>query len=277
MTVSGDGTSAQLAADLSPGDINTLQANTELLTPDGRIMAYPVISGGYGYGADFPITITGDGTGASAIARVVNGRINKIEVLNYGIGYRWCKVAFDQGGGQGAVARGVMAPYGGHGKDPITGMFAKKLMFYSNISKDANQGFTVNNDFRQLGLIKNPRQFGAFGNLASSLASACYVIAGTIDINNFSQDMQVNLGSATGPMFRIVALTTTGVLLQSLDNAVPSVGNVFVNSAGNTFSASGVTAPSADKYSGHLLFIDNKVAFTPTADQNVTLRTVINF
>jgi hypothetical protein len=170
-----------------------------------------------------------------------------------------------------------MAPYGGHGKDPITGMFAKKLMFYSNISKDANQGFTVNNDFRQLGLIKNPRQFGAYGNLASSLASACYVIAGFIDINNFSQDMQVNLGSATGPMFRIVALTTTGVLLQSLDNAVPSVGNVFVNAAGNTFSASGVTAPTADKYSGHLLFIDNKVAFTPTADQNVTLRTVINF
>jgi hypothetical protein len=43
-------------------------------------MAYPVISGGYGYGADFPITITGDGTGASAMARVVNGKINKIEV-----------------------------------------------------------------------------------------------------------------------------------------------------------------------------------------------------
>jgi hypothetical protein len=26
-----------------------------------------------------------------------------------------------------------------------------------------------------------------------------------------------------------------------------------------------------------MLFIDNKVAFTPTADQNVTLRTVIHF
>jgi hypothetical protein len=277
LTVTGNGTLAQLTADLSPGDINTLQANTELLTPDGRIMAYPVISGGYGYGADFAITITGDGTGASAMARVVNGRVNKIEVLNYGLGYRYANVAFNQGGGQGAVARAIMAPYGGHGKDPITGMFAKKLMFYSNISKDTNQGFTVNNDFRQLGLIKNPRKFGAFGNLASSLASACYVIAGTIDINNFSQDMQVNLGSATGALFRIVALTTTGVLLQSIDNVVPAVGNTFVNAAGNTFSASGVTPPTADKYSGHLLFIDNKVAFTPTADQNVTLRTVINF
>jgi len=277
LTVTGDGTSAQVSADLSPGDINTLQANTELLTPDGRIMAYPVISGGYGYGSDFPITITGDGTGAAATAHVYNGAIRKIEVTNYGLGYRWCKVAFDQGSGTGAVARGVMAPYGGHGKDPITGMFAKTLMFYSNVSKDTNQGFAVNNDFRQLGIIKNPRQFGAYGNLASALASACYVITGFIDTTNFTQDMAVNLGSATGPLFRIVALTTTGCLLQSLDNATPAVGNVFLNAAGNTFSASGVTPPNADKYSGHMLFIDNKVAFTPTADQNVTLRTVIHF
>lgn len=277
LTVSGDGTLAQLSADLSPGDINTLQANTELLTPDGRIMAYPVISGGYGYGSDFPITITGDGTGAAATAHVRNGAIYKIEVTNYGLGYRWCKVAFDQGGGYGAVARGVMAPYGGHGKDPITGMFANTLMFYSNVSKDTNQGFAVNNDFRQLGIIKNPRKFGAYGNLASSLASACYVVTAYIDTSNFTKDMAVNLGSSTGPLFRIVALTSTGCLLQSLDNTIPVVGNVFINAAGNTFSASGVTPPTADKYSGNMLFIDNKVAFTPTADQNVTLRTVIHF
>lgn len=277
LTVTGDGTLAQLTADLSPGDINTLQANTELLTPDGRIMAYPVISGGYGYGSNFAITITGDGTGAAATAIISNGRVNKITVTNYGTGYKWCKVAFDQGSGVGAVARGVMAPYGGHGKDPITGMFAKRLMFYSNVSKDTNQGFNVNNDFRQLGIIKNPRQFGQYGNLTSINASACYVISGTISTTNFTADMPINLGSSTGPLFRIVSLTSSGALVQSLDNAVPAVGNVFLNAAGNTFSASGVTPPSADKYSGNVLFIDNKIAFTPTADQNVTLRTVINF
>jgi len=92
LTVTGDGTSASLSADLSPGDINTLQANTELLTPDGRIMAYKVISGGYGYNTNFPVTITGDGTGAAATAVVVNGRVSKITVTNYGLGYRWCKV-----------------------------------------------------------------------------------------------------------------------------------------------------------------------------------------
>jgi hypothetical protein len=284
LTVTGDGNgggtnpnTAQLTADLSPGDLNTLQANTELLTPDGRIMAYPVMSGGYGYGANFPVTITGDGTGAAATAVVVNGAVSKITVTNYGLGYRWCKVAFDQGSGFGAAARGIMAPYGGHGKDPITGMFAKTLMFYTNVSKDTNQGYIVNNDFRQLGIIKNPRQFGTIGNLATSLASACYLITGFIDTTNFLSDQTLTLGTSSGPEFRIVAVTTTGALLQSIDNSVPAIGSVFINAAGNTFTASGVTAPTADKYSGNILFIDNKQAFTPTADQNVTLRTVIHF
>jgi hypothetical protein len=275
LTVQGDGTDAKVTADLSPGDINTMQANTELLTPDGRIMAYPVISGGFGYGTNPTITIDGDGTGATAHAIVESGSIKKIVVDGYGTGYRWTKVTIE-GGGYGAKARGVRAPYGGHGKDPITGMFARTLMFYTNISKDTNQGFNVNNDFRQLGIIKNPRQFGQYGNLKSAIASACYVATGFVDTAVMKQDMLLTVGD-DARRFRIVSLTTTGMLLQSLDNYVPVVGSVFVNPDGVTFTASGITAPTADKYSGHILFIDNKQAFTPTADQTVTLRTVIKF
>lgn len=277
LTVSGDATAgAILTADLSPGDVDTLQANTELLTPDGRLMAYPVISGGFGYGSPPTVTITGDGTGAAAYAVVDGGAVTKIVVTNYGLGYRWADVTIT-GAGQGATARAVRAPYGGHGKDPINGMFARTLMFYTNISRDTNQGFDVKNDFRQIGIIKNPRQLGKVALLKSSLASACYVITGTIDTLKFTPDMDLFLGDITGKKFRIVASTPTAVLIQSLDNAVPSVGSVFLNSLSETLTAAGVTAPTVDKYSGDLLFIDNKQAFTPTQDQTVTLRTVIKF
>jgi hypothetical protein len=275
LTIQGDGTNAVISADLSPGDINTMQANTELLTPDGRIMAYPVVSGGFGYGENPIVTIDGDGTGASAHAIIEGGAIKKLIIDGYGTGYRWANVTIS-GGGFGAKARAIMAPYGGHGKDPITGMFARTLMFYTNISKDTNQGFNVNNDFRQLGIIKNPRQFGAYGNLKSALASACYVVTGSVDASAFKQDMLLTVGDSAR-RFRIVSVTTTGMLLQSLDNYVPVVGTIFINPTGQTFASSGVTVPSADKYSGHILFIDNKQAFTPTADQTVTLRTVIKF
>ena len=276
ITVQGDGQLAEITADLSPGDLDTLQANTELLTPDGRIMAYPIISGGYGYGVPPNVIIDGDGVGAEAEAVVENGAVTKINVLQYGTGYKWATVTLD-GIGNGATARAVRAPYGGHGKDPVNGTFSRTLMFYTNISKDTNQGFNVNNDFRQLGIIKNPREFATDSLLKTSLASACYVVTGNLDTVIFTQDMTVYLGEIGGRRFRIVAITPTGALLQSLDNAIPLPGSTFINDNAETFSATGVSAPTMNKYSGDILFIDNKQSFTPTADQTVTLRTVIKF
>ena len=95
-------------------------------------------------------------------------------------------------------------------------------------------------------------------------------------MNQFSQDMTIYL-APNNTRFRIVALTSTSALLQSIDNDVPTSGAVFSNSNSNTFGITGVTPPTVDKYSGDLMFIDNKQAFTPTADQTVTLRTVIKF
>ena len=274
LTVTGDGTNAELSADLSPGDVSTLQANTELLTIDGRIMSIKVISGGYGY-AGATVSITGDGTGAAAEAITENGKIKKIRITNYGQGYRWAKVEIS-GSGFGATARAIITDFGGHGKDSINGLYARSLMFYSNVSRDKNQGFDVNNDFRQIGIIKNPRQFGSTYSLDSILASACFVVNGAINTNNFVKDQTIYLAN-TGARFRIVNLTSNSALVQSLDNAIPLVGSVLTNDASQNFTVSGLTLPTVDKYSGDLLFVDNKQAFTPTADQTVTLRTVIKF
>lgn len=274
LTVVGDGTGAQLTADLSPGDVSTLQANTELLTVDGRIMSVKVLSGGFGY-ASASVTINGDGTGATATATVENGAVTKINMTNYGTGYRWATATIN-GNGYGANARVIITPYGGHGKNAVNGLYTSSLMFYTNISKDTNQGFSVNNDFRQLGLIKNPRQYGNTYALNSALASACWVVTGSINVNEFSQDMTIYL-APNNTRFRIVSLTSNSALLQSLDNDIPSAGSIFSNSNSNTFGVTGVTPPTVDKYSGDLMYIDNKQAFTPTADQAVTMRTVIKF
>ena len=284
ISVTGDGTDAEVSAQLSPGDINTLQANTELLTVAGQIMSCVVVSGGYGYGTAPTVTITGDGEGAEAIAIVEDGKVKKIEMTNYGSGYRQATVSITtagQGLGYGATARAVITPFGGHGKDPINGTYSDTLMFYTNISKDKNQGFDVNNDFRQLGIIKNPRKYSEvssdYAAFKETIGSACYVLTGTINTNLFTPDKNIFLNSTTGPLFRIVSSSQTGVLVQSLNNGEPVVGDVMTDSSGNQFTVAGVTEPTVDKYSGDLLFIDNKQAFTPTEDQTVTLRTVIKF
>lgn len=274
ITVNGDGDGAEVSADLSPGDVNTLQANIELLTLDGRIMSIPVISGGWGYAAA-TVTINGDGVGAEASAVIENGFIKKIVITNYGTGYRWATVSIN-GNGYGAKARAVITPYGGHGKYAVNGLFARTLMFYTNISGDKNQGFDVNNDYRQLGILKNPRVYNGTNNLTAIAASACWVISGNISTTFFPVDSIIT-ESVTGKRFRIVTNTGSAILAQSLDNFEPVIGTTFINSGNFTFSASAVTPPTADKYSGDLLFIDNKQAFTPTVDQSVTLRTIIRF
>ena len=274
LNVTGDGTGAQVVADLSPGDVNTLQANIELLTVDGRIMNCPVISGGYGYGAA-TITITGDGSGATATAVLSNGRIEKITMTNYGSGYRWANITIT-GSGYGARARAIIGPYGGYGKEALNNLFGRTLMFFSNISQDRNQGFDVNNDYRQLGIIKSPRQYGNTNPLTSVLASACWAISGTANTTLFPVDTIITK-SGESKRFRIVTNTGASLLLQSLDNDVLVSGNNLANAAGDLFTVSAVTPPTIDKYSGDLMFIDNKQAFTPTADETVTLRTVIKF
>jgi hypothetical protein len=274
LNVTGDGDGAEVTVDLSPGDVNTLQANIELLTVDGRIMNCPIISQGYGYGAAV-VTITGDGTGATAEAVISNGAITKINMTNYGSGYRWATVTIT-GSGFGAKARAIIGPYGGYGKEALNDLFGRTLMFYSNISQDKNQGFNVNNDYRQLGIIKTPRQFGNTFPLTSVLASACWVISGTANTTLFPVDSIITRTSDS-IRFRIVTNNGTALLVQALDNGLLKAGEVFSNDNGDLFVASAVTPPSVDKYSGDLLFIDNKAAFTPTADETVTLRTVLKF
>ena len=57
--VTGDGEGAVISADISIGNINTLQANNELLTVSGTINNIQIISEGYAYGVA-PITVHGE-------------------------------------------------------------------------------------------------------------------------------------------------------------------------------------------------------------------------
>jgi hypothetical protein len=295
LTVSGDGTEAALSADLSVGNINSLQANNEILVTAGQINAIQIVSGGYGYGTA-PITIEGDGTGATAQATIdgASGKITKITMTNTGENYTFANIVVG-GNGNGAKLRAVIGPEGGHGKNSPEELFARTLMFYSNVSTDLNQGVTVNNDYRQIGIIKNPKVYGDNVRFTGVIGSGCYLIEGIIDTNNFDPDDDVTITRTYDGFYdtdgvtlkeyarryRIVSVDTSYALIQSLDNDEPQINDTFskVVESGTppTFTATSVTLPTIDKYSGQLMFIDNKAGFTPSEDETVTLRTVLTF
>lgn len=273
----GNGTGAVLTPDLSVGNITTLQANIELLTVDGSISSIEVVSGGYDY-SSASVDVIGDGTGAQATAVIENGKLVKVNLLSGGQNYRFAKVVIT-GNGNGASARTIISPYGGHGRDVVSELNARALMFYTNVSGDTNQGFVVNNETRQIGIIRSPLKYDSMETYALVYGSTCWAISSIIDTNIFENDDILTVGIG-GPQYRIISVNTDGALLQSVDNHIPSVGDVFVNvTPGKTgnFIAVALTPPSVDKYSGDLLFIDNKEAFTPTDEQTVAFRTIIKF
>ena len=63
---------------------------------------------GYGYKTSPAITITGDGYGAEASAKIVNGKIESITINNRGINYTKAIVSFNGGDGYGAEAIAVL-------------------------------------------------------------------------------------------------------------------------------------------------------------------------
>lgn len=282
ITVSGDGQGAVLTPDLNIGNISSLQANNEILAISGTIDAIKIISGGYGYGVAL-VSIEGDGTGATAEAVVDNttGRITKINITNPGRNYTFATVTIT-GNGFGAKARAIMSPYGGHGKNSPDELFARTLMFYSNVSTDLNQGISINNDYRQVGIIKNPRIYGDQIRFQGNVGSACFIVEALVNTTAFPPDENIfvnrTIGSTTYVRkYRVVSSSPSNILLQSLDNDTPLINDTFVNSNGQTFTVNSVGNPTVDKYSGQMMFIDNKAGFTPSADETVTLRTVIRF
>lgn len=339
ITVSGNGTGAFLVPDLSLGAISSQQANNEILTPTGTIDAIAIISGGYSYGVA-NILIEGDGTGASAEAEIdpVTNAIKKIHITNRGQDYTYANVKII-GNGNGATLRAIISPYGGHGKNSPEELFSRSLMFYTNISTDLNQGVTVGNDYRQVGIVKNPRVFDGFERFQGSIGSACFSIRSQVDTTRFAKDDEVYIERVTHPeiewepslsmvmgqfvwyedriytvvvsgiggssppttttgsetngfavltyagstnskkRYRIVSISENNVLLQSLDNDIPSSNDVFIKTTSITdnFTALSVSFPTMDKYSGQLMYIDNKQGFTPSGDETITLRTIIKF
>jgi hypothetical protein len=72
-----------------------------------------VTNAGSGYTTQPIVTITGDGIGATAVAKVSNRRIESIQITNRGTGYTRALVTISGGNGFGATAIAVLdARYG---------------------------------------------------------------------------------------------------------------------------------------------------------------------
>ena len=283
----GAGEGAIFTANLSYGDLNTNQANIELLAVPGTIDSIKITNPGTGYLGGAPsVTIEGDGTGATATSTVANGKLASVTVTNIGTGYTYANVIIgepDDPQGIQAKVRAIVSPVEGHGKNAVEELGASDISLFSSISAELNQGFAVENDYRQLGILKNPQQFSTNKRLNTVLGSACYSINAT---GSDGSDIVLDsvLRDVNNKRFRVVAVesgaSSCALLLQSIDNAELVLSQNLFYTVGQqtvTLTINNLIAPTANKYTGSMLFIDNRNAFQPNAEQTVAMKTAIRF
>lgn len=271
------GSGANITLNLSEGDLNSQQANVELLAVDGSLSYIKVENSGSNY-SNALVTIEGDGTGAEAQAEIdSNGSISKITITNIGKNYSYATAKIT-GDGTGAELRVIISPKGGHGSNAPEELFADTLCFYTSFEKEKVQDHVINNDYRQIGLIKNLSEYNSlYKKFNSNIGSACFKVTGTFDPSDFSVDQSVFSANLTRE-FKVIDVESDSILLQSLNgfNILPGDSIESTISAGN-FVVTSVSNPTINKFSGNLFYIDNKLAFTPSDQQFVVFRTFIKY
>lgn len=294
-TVVGAGSGAILVPNFNIGDVETIQANVELLAVPGSIETIKMVNGGVGYGTA-QVQILGDGTGATAIARCVGGKVVDIQITNPGSGYTWTDVIITttSPGASGAVARAIMSPINGHGSDAIDELAARSIVFYTSISRDLNQGFDINNDYRKAGLVRNLKKFGSNERFIEDIGSGCVKIFGTFDKSKLQYDMLLYKSEGTGnpaddyKKYRIVDFDDTSILLSVFNNFTINPGDTLRTDPTNagavetpTVLPSTITVTSRnertiDQFSGDFLFFSVRETFAPSAEQIITVRTTLS-
>ena len=274
---SATGAGANALANLSTDDLDTLQTVVELSAVNGGIHSFRVSNVGNGY-SYANVVVTGDGEGFAGTTAVVNNTISYITVTTPGVGYTYANVIIT-GNGSNANVSAIIYPYRGHGSDPVSELFADTLMFTSTINNEKNQGVDVKNDYRQFGIIKDLKQYGNERVFANVIGSACYLL--TLDTTaGLERDTVLSHVAGTSKRyFEVVEVlpASNKILIQNKNNHDVGTGDVLTDETSDLdYTITNLTiSPTINKFSGDLLYIDNRTSVSYSEQQLVTLRTVI--
>ena len=108
-----------------------------------------------------------DGSNATArVSSIIGGVIKKITVVTTGTSYRIATAVVTAGAGTNAIIIPVISPVGGHGSNAVTELGGAYVMLNTRLIGNDGNDFPVNDDFRKVHLVVNPKV--AAGNAIAS-------------------------------------------------------------------------------------------------------------
>lgn len=310
---------------------------TEALSVDGAVDIVLVEDVGSGLpdGTHYA-PISGDGQSVTeGVVKVVvtSGAIESSEVVVRGAGYTYGSVLLTDGATTGGVKSGlyaeqslttartgvtgvgavevVLAPQGGHGSDFELELNAKRVMTNIRLTYAEGSGdFPVDNDFRRIGIIKDPYNFATTNFAVLDTLNGLYAAKVTGATADFVPDEQITQTLASGGTAKgtVVSWTldsgsaTAGVLkylqapeqhtdsgiVRAFDDSAAIIGasslaqgtvdtaTTAVTLLGVPFT-NGLGTPEIQPNSGDLIYVENRRLITRAADQIEDIKLVIEF
>ena len=202
-----------------------------------------------------------------------------------GTGYDYASIALSGGGGSGATGTVIFGPKAGFGADPSDDLRARAIMFNAKPVGTEEGEFIVGNSFRQIGLIRNPTDSAGDAFTASDGNALRRLAMPTIS-SAFTQ-RTIMTGTTSGAKAFVNKTDSdeiwyhqteaTGFTqFQEAEAVTDTSGGAGVTQAAGTDADSDAyIEPKVDKYSGDLMYIENRAAVTRAADQTEDIKVII--
>tara|TARA_Y100000816_G_scaffold179820_1_gene130083 strand:- start:4514 stop:5389 length:876 start_codon:yes stop_codon:yes gene_type:complete len=273
-------------------DDSSSQWDVENNAIDGGILHVKVNSGGTGYnqGDYTSVAINGDGSSGVCTVHVnASGNVSHVTVTTNGSGYKRATINVDGISGIGtpstsAVVTPMISPQYGHGANPVEELGGNFVMVNSRLEFAEGSGdFPTDNDFRRIGLIQDPFSTGT--TVATGTNYAAYHKMTLSSVTGLAVDDEIRDASADGSGVAVSKIVSiTGNVVSHIPQANNAGGYVNFSATDTVFKgASSIgtvssvdsTFPEIVKYSGNIMYVENRGAVTRAADQIEDIKLII--
>ena len=304
---------------------------------DGKIESLKITAGsGYTNGTYYA-AVYGDGTSAGtssgAIIRITvsGGTIQSFGLtagsdttihaggagytfgtVNLGAGFTFSDSGLSSAsnmGGSGGAIEVVISPKNGHGNDAIGELGGHYVMTATTLSQAEGDDITTVNDFRQVGIVVDPTNYGTSTVATASTRRQTFVVKASSSSGTFEVDEKITQAT-TGAVGKVVEWDSTRSLLYfqqerfgdfgtnntTGDHSVFEGANVITGATSsatltpstdsetitlannNTLSTtSGYANPELQPDSGNIIYLENRKPIQRDSDQTEDIKLIIEF
>ena len=262
------------------GTITAYNHSTKALTFTPALSGAPTSGDGYAIGPK--VVISGDGQGANvrATINVSTGAINAVSIINIGNNYSNASITLVSNATGLSISDAsltpIIGPVGGHGSDATKELGGFYVLTNARLEYGESNNFTTNNDFRKVGIIAQPK-FAADELVTGSISKCTGRVVDFTGNNTLRLTDIIPNGTSTNTGFDgifgtfISNSTVQDVIAANTTGAGGSGASATANGAG------AATGGDLKKFSGDVLYVENRSPVTRANDQIEDVKLIIEF